>query len=479
MASSRGVRRFRHWWYLCLCFVFTPVEASQRVTPTLPAHPNHVSQGSASKVGTQLRVQAPLTGQYIPHSGGGGRKMHIPVEASRYYSMPRMGTLIKDGLRGMGPQMVIGVGISGLLLGVDWIMQDGVAFKEEPSYYDEPSFSLWQSDSGSQYSGPDPHALCESEVARIGANPWGNPVPVFAGFGTLSSDNRVLCTARFPDGTVIDNYQGLTRQRDCPPDYTLQPGTYRCMAPIGVPVPVGVSDLAAVDSFIQAADAIMVQNLLKDACLGSTNPSGCLQDLQDKTQLSGPASVSEPATTVTSTTVGPDGIARQQTSTTQVTHNIRYGDNYYDHSTRRTTTINNPDGSTETIVEDNESETPLEDTPQEEYAASPCSDNCDGPAYQDLYTPTDETKEQHIDSYMNRVQSIPLIAAVGSFFDVSVSASCPTWTAQIEMPMFNSSFNWTANFDYHCQSFFTDYQPFCAAVFILIGGFLAFRIGML
>jgi hypothetical protein len=99
-------------------------------------------------------------------------------------------------------------------------------------------------------------------------------------------------------------------------------------------------------------------------------------DVNPKT-VSGPATASEPATTTTHTS--PTG--QPQTTTTQTTYNIRYGDNYTTNWTV-TTITNNPDGSTET----------KDETPKDE--KSECEKNPDVIGCQKTDTPPGQDLEK-------------------------------------------------------------------------------------
>ena len=68
-----------------------------------------------------------------------------------------------------------------------------------------------------------------------------------------------------------------------------------------------------------------------------------------------------------------------------------------------------------------------------------------GAGVDDLYTPTDKTIEGVFAAFKARVGQAPMMDAIDSFFTVSASGSCPTWTVPA------STYNEAMTLDWHCS----------------------------
>ncbi|ARS48997.1 hypothetical protein PSMEN_11580 [Ectopseudomonas mendocina] len=175
-------------------------------------------------------------------------------------------------------------------------------------------------------------------------------------------------------------------------------------------------------------------------------------------------------------------MATQTVTTTTNNYKITYGPTYYDY--RRTTQIvtktdGNPvSDTTDEESEDVEQEEQVEEKQEEEPV--PCvGQMCDGPAYVDQYEPTDVTKEEAIDSYMSRIQSIPIIAAVSGIFSVSVDGSCPVWEVNTSFNVVDSNMPINLRFDHLCLSWVIALKPWIQAVMFAVCAMLAVRIALL
>lgn len=492
MASSRGVWRFRYWWCLCFCLVFSPLaDASKRVYPRLNG-PSESTGGVPSRnAGSLVTTNGLLHGQTILRDPRGpGRHMNLPAKQGSFFSIRGITINAQGMFRRNLPAIVMGGAIAGIGYGLDWIFDEAdQQWKKEgdgtPIDLDPSMFHWAPSYQGATEKFALPEDAC---VASVAYGQSANPNETWT-FESIRWNDQFTASCigdrTLANGSVLKNLGngGIRRAgTGCPEGSSYDTDRRACIIP-GTLIPITEADISQIEPEITGANPEFIQDILRNACNGSNAPDACFESLMDKTELSGPSSVTTPSTTSTTTVTGPDGVAGTSTTTTNTTFNITYGPNYYQYTTTTNSTTTKPDGTTETTEETDAppfGEDPREPEEEIQEAPSPCTgEDCAGPAYSDAYTPTEETKEQHIDSYLQRVQAIPLIEAIGSFFDVSVAASCPVWTVPIDLKIFNSSLNWNATFDYHCQSFFTDYQPYCAAVFMLIGGFIAFRIGML
>ncbi len=277
------------------------------------------------------------------------------------------------------------------------------------------------------------------------------------------------------------------RRGKCPSPYVYDVEFMQC-AKSDVPVPLTEADYGLMEAFANAQNSAWLQGLLKDVCSSSPSPGRCFEDMQaEGRQLKGASSVAGPSKTTTSSYTDANGVTQQTTTTQTTTYNIiKFGPNYYDYSKTVTTTKTGSDGSSETSTETEtpevteEEKPPQEEQEDEQVAAQPCSGTtCDGPAYEDQYQPTEDTKEDHIDSYVDRVASIPIIQAVGNLFDISAGGSCPVWTFNHQLEIGGFSTNINLVFDYLCQPWFTQYGPWIRAVIYLVAVYAAIRVALL
>ncbi|WP_147262369.1 hypothetical protein [Pseudomonas aeruginosa] len=225
-----------------------------------------------------------------------------------------------------------------------------------------------------------------------------------------------------------------------------------------------------------------LKSLLEASCEGSLSPGRCYDELTSLAdQLKGPSSVKGPSSSTTSTYTRPDGTTGTTNTTTETNYTINCGPNYFDYS-KTTTTTTSKDGEKPTTTTETESPEVTGEEPAtepESQTPSPCTTNCEGPAYEDQYKPTEETKESVIDNYLSRVEQAPIVNAATGFFDVSVSASCPTWQTPVDMSIMGASFHSELVFDHHCQPWFTGYRTAAMAVVMILCAFGAFYIAML
>ncbi|PZE11967.1 hypothetical protein DMX10_17935 [Pseudomonas sp. 57B-090624] len=206
-----------------------------------------------------------------------------------------------------------------------------------------------------------------------------------------------------------------------------------------------------------------------------------MQSLRDQVTTSGPATVTADKTVSTGTYLKPDGTYGSTRTETTTNYNIKYGPTYFDFTENKAVTIykdgekvsDETTGETDDVTEEKPAEEDKED-------ADPCVTGCDGPAYKDLYQPTDKTKEGEIDSYSSRVKNIPLMKAVIGLFDVQVQgAQCPIWETHQQMELLGETMNIDLVFDYHCLPWFIDKKTYVQAIVLIGFMYLAIRIGLL
>lgn len=244
--------------------------------------------------------------------------------------------------------------------------------------------------------------------------------------------------------------------------------------------PLQDADFDTLTDVINQQSADFRARLAKEACEGSLAPERCYKALQDAASFlnSGPSSIQGPKTTSQTVNKNADGTVSTETTTRDTKFDMKYDGTGAD-ATPTTTTTKRDDKGNESVTTDKEAEdsstgtAPKEDDKE---TASPCTTNCDGPAYKDLYTKTDVTKEGVLDTYAAKVKALPIMSAVGNFFTVNGGGSCPVWSGTIDIGWGQSV---TLSNDFACQPWFTALSPAFHAVLMLVAAWLAFRVSIL
>ena len=492
MDGARGICRRYYWWLclLCLAVFVSSADAATRRYPKMPTAQQVGSSGVAvEKTSTTFSVEMEGV-DYIPadnsYSSKGTKlpvKSKYPFVTQRTWNMAKAG--MRGGVAGIAGSLAIGVALDSIGGFIDENSQpmkkDKIPATDSNAFWCPSSASTYCDGSQAlrmKFKTPGDYyiayksqnsslAWCRYELESITSHQVR--IHMFYGSTCTSTNNALL----YRHGSCVSPYRYDEQMRQCVKD--------------GVAVPLTDADYALMDQFVNAQNSAWLQGLLKDVCAASPNPAGCFADMKDQgSSLSGPSQVSGPSKTTTSTYTDVNGVSQQTTTTQTTTYNITYGSNYYDYRKTVTTTKAGTDGSSETSTETEtpevtQEEKPTEEDQEEEQAAAiPCSgSNCDGPAYQDQYQPTEETKEDHIDSYVDRVSGIPIIQAVGNLFEVNAGGSCPVWTFnhQLEVLGFYTTLDFV--FDYLCQPWFTQYGPWIRAVIYLVAVYAAIRVALL
>ncbi|MEF9673146.1 hypothetical protein QNM99_18775 [Pseudomonas sp. PCH446] len=259
--------------------------------------------------------------------------------------------------------------------------------------------------------------------------------------------------------------------------------TGSCISNTPLMIPVTDADMGAVDAYVNSQNADFVRSLLKDVCKnasGGSSPGSCYEAMKKQSVLlTGPSSVAGDSTTTSTTVANPDGTTSNVVTTNNTNYNLTYGPDYFDYtkSTASTTTTNGKTTSTTTTGEtpaDPNNPDPTKEQPSDP-VASPCGANCDGPAYQKLYEPTKDTKEQALDSYASRVADLPILKAVTGFFHVSVGGGCPVWQVNTSMAILSAVMPVNLFFDFHCQGWFVSIASTASIAMSIVCAYLAFR----
>jgi hypothetical protein len=495
MARFSGIYR-RALWLSCLfcaLFLVATADAATRKFVKLPSKGSVAQNPSLppSRTGDSIQITGqPLEGEFIPGDSG-TKGVPIKVLPRLDGSLPRMFSYAKNGMRG-GAIGIAGALTIGLMLDqIDaYLDENGVLVREKPA--DIPASGLYWCGNRTAVCTPTStdYMLRSADTPLELANYAGSRVFDSRFEFSITSSSVVADSVlynysakRISTGSISTGAFIFYRRGNCPQGATYSPDTFMCQS--SQIQPLSDSDYDLMFDYANQQNADWLNGLLKDACNGSNNPAGCFNELLDQAPLGGPSSVNGPTTTKTTTTTGPNGVTSQTVTTTNTKYDITYGDNYYDY--RKTeTTETKKDGVTETETTETEpeeveqEEKPQEEEEQKDEDPSPCAGtNCDGPAYEDQYEPTEEEKEDSIDDYMTRVQDIPILVALGGMFDISVAGSCPIWELHHAMPIMGTSMNIDLVFDFLCVSWFVSYGPWIRAVIYAVAAFAAVRVGLL
>lgn len=491
--SSIYRRTLWHACVLCIVFGVNSANASTRKHVSMPTAQSVATNpsGPVTRTGNSLFAPGqPLEGEFIP--GVDGKK--IPVRGilpTIDFSIPRTLSQGKSLLKGG----IIGAGVS---IGIDWLVGQIGAFVDENSgnlmkngKKLAPASSLFwchvNSDTYCNNSAPDRMRLSSPTQFPSIFKAW-NPLSELcsATYSIQSNGSQVLikyinnnpgqCGVR--DGSSQITYY---RRGSCPQPSYYDSELMSCVE--SAPIPLEDPDYDLMFDIANQQNAAWLSGLLKDVCANSPSPARCFEEMKQSSALSGPKTVPGETVTKTTNTTGANGVVTQTITNTKNTYNFTYGPTYYDYSktTQITTSKDGVPVSDETITEPTEPE--QEQEPQEEDKQEDpvlCSgQGCDGPAYEDQYTPIEEKKEDYLDDYASRVSSIPIIQALNGLFDINVSGSCPVWTFDYQVPVIGASMPINLVFDYLCLPWFTQYGPWIRAVIYLVAVYAAIRIALL
>lgn len=480
MARIRRIFRTRLWLYslLCVLSVVARSEAATRVPVKMPTNAVANSPKGVATKGTGVVHVDVSEGEYIP---GATIDKRVPVKTIKRidYSIPRTITQAKSLLKANLAQALLTATIGAAVAGVGWVMSPENTLAKKKTDYQYSDLSFYYYFSG--YPGNKFHTIKEAYdfgLSKFNPSGYKDIKLVYSGSGVFQGIEVAYLSAK--NATYGNLYTlPINSVGSCP----VAPTINGCpSSQVDTLTPLGPTDYDVLDPYISSQTADWIKSLVRDGCAGALNVEACTQDLQDFHNVTGPASVPGPTTTTTGTYTRPDGTTGTTSSVTTTNYSLLYGDNYFDYS-KSTTITNTKDGvptDQSTTTEDPAvtEETPPEDEKEEE-KPSPCTTNCDGPAYVDMYDKTDKTKERELDSYKSKIQSVPIIAAVSGLFNVSVSAACPVWSYSGTLELVGASMPIDLVFDFQCQPWFTDLRPYVQAIMLIVCGLLAVRIGLL
>jgi len=392
--------------------------AATRKQVSMPSDGQVIGSGNgSSKAGSRISVPGnPIEGEYIPSSYGGGSKgTKLPIKPTYDYSIPRTVKGMVGNLRGGVYGAAVGIGLQYMLDAVDGVIEDGRVVIRTPQ--DVPGGIYWYYSNQTTVHHTSAVAACQYAASRL-TSQGDTYIP-----GTLNA--TVISQAGTSAQCQMTSYTGIkvngTAYRvgnQCPDGSEYNVSTGACVSLSGTR-PATDADYDLMEAAAAAKDSEWLKERLREHCEGSLNPQGCYEELRDNTWLEGPASVTEPGPTTTTTS--PAGTT---TSTTNARYDITYGDNYYDYRTTKTTTVTKPDGSTETTTEtEPETEQPREEEEQDinftDSEFPPVE-----PFYQQKYPEGLEGVWQDAQSKFDNSEFISFLHS----FVPQFSGSCPSWS---------------------------------------------------
>lgn len=278
--------------------------------------------GVPVKSGNTLSIPGELQQEYIP-ADNFSRSTPIKVLPTIDYSIPRTINQVKGLLRANAASIAVGGVISGLVVGLDWVMGEGGQIQKPDG---PPTVLGFASNTSSSFTGS--------------CNGIDSYSPGFHSSGPGNYQYVISDPAYTANGFAYVN--------NCGPGYRVSQRPYTPVVETPASLePVTPEDLDLVDAYVNAQNSDWLRDLLRESCDGSSSPQRCYEDLKDNVSLSGPSTVNGPSSFVV--TSGPNGTTTKETKTT---FQITYGSDYFVYAPTTTTTTVNPDGTTEVETEE-------------------------------------------------------------------------------------------------------------------------------
>lgn len=487
MASYRRAAWNLCWWG-CLLGFFQVAEAA-RIDVPMPSIQDLLNRASPvlneNPLGYVQAHDSTFQYQQRSYSAPIQQKVTIPTPAVKTAVKDAIKGGIKGGLKANAAGVAVNAAVAAAVAAAGWVIDEAgqpVKKVDQPAGdTSDPSTYVWKAN-GQRFS--TAQDACEKVAETLANNQLGGSGAVVdkADF-TFLNDTSIRCTWEAHPSWDKTYKMGdtFTANRDgtsCPANTTYSTtfggcsGTgYRALTD---------ADYGDLDPVIDNQSADFRARLLKESCEGSLSPARCYKALQDAASFlnSGPSSIQGPSTTSSTTSKNADGTTTTSTTTKDTKFGMQYDGTGATATPTTTTTTKDSKGNESSTVdkEDEDSSTGTAPKEDEKEAPSPCATNCDGPAYKDLYTKTDVTKEGVLDTYAAKVKALPIMSAVGNFFTVNGGGSCPVWSGTIDIGWGQSV---TLSNDFACQPWFTALSPAFHAVLMLVAAWLAFRVSIL
>jgi len=474
---------------LCICVLCSPVNAATRQNVTIPSNTDITApgRGVASRSGDALRVGV-QEGEYI-EAARLNKKLPVKVLKTVDYSIPRTLTQAKGILKTNLGQIVIGGVISGAVAAVGWVMSDEntkpklkkKVSEGTPVPVDQYGWVAGNFCVGRKFVSVDALAKCAVAERQADMGRYGWTISVDRIVSNSASFKTIYLGQANSSGSYIATATATaTQQGTCKaPGYVAGD---QCVTGEPTYEEVTAAEIdQKFDAYAATKDGEWLKSLLREACQGSGSLESCMQSLRVNTSTSGPSSVTADKTVTTGTYTKPDGTIGTTKAETTTNYNIKYGPTYFDFSEHKTTITYKDDAKvgeeTTTETDDVTEEKPAEEDKED---SAPCATGCDGPAYTDLYKPTEKTKEKELDSYSSRVQQIPLMKAVVGLFNVNApGGQCPIWQIHNQLDILGTTLPLDLVFDQHCLPWFQDKKYFIQAIVLIGFAYVSIRIGLL
>lgn len=468
MASYRRAAWNLCWWG-CLFGVLQVAHGAERISVPQPSIQDLLNRANPvineNSLGYVQAHDSPFQYQQRSYSAPIQQKISIPT--------PAIKDAVKGALRQQAAAVVASAVVAAAVAGVGWVIDTASQPVEVKKAGEDKAQGSCVANtycwSWNGYQDRDPANVCKYAVSQ-GQAGWA--------FTSVSpNDAQAKCNAAYKNGES-ESYTNIGRSGSSCGNGTYQSATGTCTTTVNMSLQD--ADYDVLGPYIDGQSAAFRADLAKAACEGSLSPARCYASLQAAAAFlnSGPSSIQGPKSTTTTTNKNSDGTVSSGTTTKDTKFDMKYDATGATATPATTTTTTDGKGgeSTSTDKEDDDSNSGTAPKDEDKETASPCTTNCDGPAYKDLYTKTDVTKEGVLDTYAAKVKALPIMSAVGNFFTVNGGGSCPVWSGTIDIGWGQSV---TLSNDFACQPWFTALSPAFHAVLMLVAAWLAFRVSIL
>ncbi|MDH1008312.1 virulence factor TspB C-terminal domain-related protein [Pseudomonas nicosulfuronedens] len=341
------------------CLVLLVSGSADAATRKYVAMPDNSAVLSSSNTaylsGNNLWKQGDTMTSYVDRLG---RKTPVGgIVPKKAFSLPSIGNKFKGLAKRNLAGIAMSAAISTALAGVGWVMEEGTVVKkiEKPIPFDS-NYTYWELNFNATSKGASPAEACAN-----------------AGMSAYVVKGTTSCDLYYPNANAFwGNYPLKKIDKGCPAGSYYSTLTESCAK--AATAPLTDADLDLFDPWLNKQSAAWIADFLRSMCAGSIGtlkPAQCFAELEVAAkQLEGPAKVDGGTKTKNSTYTRPDGTMGTRTEAEQTTFELAYGPDYFDYTTKQTTTTTE-DGvktgeSTETDGEEVTQEEPKEDTKTEE-----------------------------------------------------------------------------------------------------------------
>lgn len=418
-------------WYSAALLVVALSTSANAATITVPVAKKSVQDllNAANPVlnenplGYVQAYDSPFQYQQRPYS--------VPVKQKITIPTPAIKDAVKGALKQQAAVAVASAAISAAVAAAGWVIDTaGQPVKKtegQPVPGDEPGNFYW---TAQNQQGQFMSAAAACEAKRTASTSYDSSKAVID-----SGGNTGYCLGMWSWSTQESRYTELTRWGEsCPKDSTYSPNQGACVGTSNAPLTD--TDYDKLNTYIDSQSAEFRARLARDACEGSLAPGRCYQALQDAASFlnSGPSSIQGPTSSSTTTHKNADGTSSISTTTSDTKFKAEYNSDGATLKPEKTTTTQNPDGSTSETVEkeeDNSTTVQKPGEPEEEEENPLDKDytftNPDMPEVPSFYEQKYPDGLKSVwDDNKSRFDNSAFISFMKSFVP-SFSGSCPTW----------------------------------------------------